>query len=518
MRSHRATGTVVLSILIGAPAPAQSAPPLAKPPTALAVPATYSAAGANAAAIQATVNQYRSDLGALNPNTSGSFGAGRREINWDGVPDNRAASNTLPADFFNMLSPRGVVFSTPGSGLQASANAVNPTNTPVRFGNLNATYSSIFQTFSAQRLFAPLGSNILDVAFFIPGTARPATVSGFGAVFTDIDTAGATTIEYFDRSNQSLGKFTPLAADGGLTFFGVLFTGGERAARVRITGGNAALGPDDGVGKDVVALDDFIYTEPQNPVTIYAIAAANSLLRFNSAAPGTIAGAVAVTGLQAGETILGIDFRPATAQLYAVGSTSRLYTIDTTTGAAVQVGSGPFSPPLSGTEFGFDFNPVVDRIRVVSDADQNLRLSPATGAIAATDTALSYASGDPNFGQNPTVVGAAYTNNTAGVTTTVLYDIDSNLDLLLRQNPPNNGTLNTIGPLGVDTSNFVGLDISVGGMTFAALTVGGVPGLYTINLATGTASHVGTIGTGATLIRDIAMVPTLTVYIPLVRK
>src|SRR4029453_12592543 len=128
-----------------------------------------------------------------------------------------------------------------------------------------------------------------------------------------------------------------------------------------------------------------------------------------SSTPGTIFGALGITGLQAGETVLGIDFRPATGGLYALGSTSRLYTINPTTGAATQVGAaGAFT--LSGTAFGFDFNPVVDRIGVVSDADQNLRLIPDTGAlVGVADTPLAYATGDPNFGLNPNVVGAAYT-------------------------------------------------------------------------------------------------------------
>src|SRR5262245_31375538 len=119
--------------------------------------------------------------------------------------------------------------------------------------------------------------------------------------------------------------------------------------------------------------------------------------------------------------MLAIDFRPATGQLFGLGSTSRLYTINSTTGVATVVNTaimpGPFNPPLSGSDFGTDFNPTVDRFRVVTDADQNLRLSPVTGAVVGVDTALSYASGDLNFGANPNVVGSAYTNSVAGATT-----------------------------------------------------------------------------------------------------
>ncbi len=118
---------------------------------------------------------------------------------------------------------------------------------------------------------------------------------------------------------------------------------------------------------------------------------------------------------------------------------------------------GPFAPPLTGTVFGFDFNPVVDRMRVVSDAEQNLRLNPNTGGVAGVDTNLAYAPGDLHAGANPTVTASAYTNNIVGAGVTTLYGIDVGLDVLIRQNPPNGGTLNTVGPLGVDAADSNGL-------------------------------------------------------------
>ena len=226
---------------------------------------TFSASGSNAASIQATVDAYRTALGTLNANVAGSFASGRREINWDGVPDALAAPNNLPANFFNVNSPRGVVFSTPGTGFQVSANAGVA---PVRFDNINATYSSTFITFSAQRLFTALGSNVLDVNFFVPGSTTPATTSGFGAVFTDVDLASTTSIQFFDAVGNVLGTFFVPAANNGLSFLGVLFNAGERIGRVRITSGNAALGPNENLpGTDVVVMDDFIYAEPQGAVT-----------------------------------------------------------------------------------------------------------------------------------------------------------------------------------------------------------------------------------------------------------
>ena len=165
------------------------------------------AAGPNAAAIQSAVDAYRTELGTLNPNPvpAVSFPSGRREINWDGVPDAFSAPNLLPADFFNVNSPRGVVFSTHGSGFQVSANAGVA---PIEFNNINPTYSGLFTTFSPQRLFTALKSKFVDVRFFVPGSSTPATTSGFGSVFTDVDRGRRTQIRYFDERNRPLGSST----------------------------------------------------------------------------------------------------------------------------------------------------------------------------------------------------------------------------------------------------------------------------------------------------------------------
>jgi len=231
------------------------------------VPPSYAvsvqqASGANAADIQSAVDAFRTDLGgSLNPNVAGSLLSGRREINWDGVPDNLSAPNNLPGNFFNVNSPRGVILSTPGSGLEVSANAVNPTNTPVRFGDINAQFPPKFTVFSPQRLFSALGSNIVDVSFVVPGSNTQAAVNGFGSVSTDVDLLNTTSIQYFNVSNTSLGTFFVPTAPQGLSFLGVSgFADG--VARVRITNGN---GPLTGAaqGFENVVMDDFIYGEPQ---------------------------------------------------------------------------------------------------------------------------------------------------------------------------------------------------------------------------------------------------------------
>ena len=235
-----------------------------------AVPVIRAASGSAPADITSAIDQFRADLGGANNGANAPAEGGRREINWDGVPDSFSAPNALPPDFFNKNSPRGAVFSTPGSGFQTSADNDNPTNTPVRFGNIDPSYTDTFAVFSPQRLFTAVGSTVTDVHFFVPGTNMPATVSGFGSIFTDVDTA-STRIEYFNAQGRSLGRFrVPPSRSGGLSFLGVSFRdlgGGEatRIARVRITSGKAPLkaGVRDSSRRDLVVMDDFIYGEPR---------------------------------------------------------------------------------------------------------------------------------------------------------------------------------------------------------------------------------------------------------------
>ena len=222
------------------------------------------------ATLLAARDAFRIDIGGgTTAGANGSFGGLRREINWDGVPATQSAPNLLLANFFNTTSPRGVVFSTAGTGFEVSgattdAGAGQPA--AQNFGNINVTYTATFGQFSAQRLFTAIGSNVTDVTFFIPGTATTATVTGFGSIFTDVDTAGTTKIQYFDQSNASLGTFNVPTATGsaGISFLGVSFTGGVKVSRVQITSGNAALGAavNDGGATDLVVMDDFIYSEP----------------------------------------------------------------------------------------------------------------------------------------------------------------------------------------------------------------------------------------------------------------
>ncbi len=277
-----------------------------------------------------------------------------------------------------------------------------------------------------------------------------------------------------------------ISATTGVAFIADVVGGQARLYTVDLTTGAATPAGTIGDGTlDVTGL-----AVMSRAVRLWGLTDANALISFGSGAPGVSSTPVPVTGLQAGESLLGIDVRPATGALYGLGSTGRIYVVDRVTGLAAAVSATPFGT-LSGSAFGFDFNPTVDRIRLVSNTGQNLRLHPDTGALAATDGTLT---------PSGAVTGAAYTNNRAGAVTTTLYDIDTTSDQLLIQNPPNAGVLTVVGSLGVDATDVNGFDISAtDGTAFAALTVGGTPQLYTITLASGAARPVGAIGGGVAL-------------------
>src|SRR5262249_45267862 len=245
---------------------------------------------------------------------------------------------------------------------------------------------------------------------------------------------------------------------------------------------------------------------------VVALAANNQLLQFSASAPNAIISATTVRGLNAGDSLVGIDFRPANGQLYALavnGALGRLYTINPLTGAANAVGAG-FTMPQSagmsaGKDYGFDFNPTVDRIRVVADSRDNFRLHPDTGAVAGADLGLS---------EGAVVTGVAYDRTFAGSKVTTLYAIDPNADQLVTIGgidsapSPNGGVVRKVGPLGVNASNEVGFDISVGpeGVAFALLTVNNQTGLYSIYLPTGLATLVRTLNVKTPIV-DIAVAP-----------
>jgi hypothetical protein len=257
-------------------------------------------------------------------------------------------------------------------------------------------------------------------------------------------------------------------------------------------------------------------TDPSFDGTVFALTTNNHLLNFNPRTPGLINSVRFISGLNTGESIIAIDFQPATGQLFGVSSASRLYLINPSNGRAFPAGAG-FSPALSGTIAGIDFNPMVDRLRVVCETGQNLRLNPANGAVAGVDTNLSFAADDLNAGGGPSVTSLAFTNNLMGLDSTTLYGIDTARDVLVMQGSaggapvsPNTGQLTTIGPLGLNARELAGFDIASGtNAAYAALTPQGeaVTQFYSVNLATGAVTHIGPIGAmvGNPLICDIAI-------------
>ncbi|HXG66219.1 MAG TPA: hypothetical protein VNO70_14045 [Blastocatellia bacterium] len=241
------------------------------PPATLLQPAVFQAAGPTAGSIQCSVDAFRAALGdPNNGNAPGPLPGGRREINWDG--GGSAATAIAPTPFAGFLITRGALFTTPGTGFVQAP----PSGLATTFSN--PTYATIFQPFSPLRLFTPIGSNVTEVHFFVPGGGNiAATTTGFGAVFTDVDqpdgsgpgkkrgNRGASTlIEYFGADGQLLfSSFVPASpGDGSFSFFGIVFSD-ALIARVRITSGDVAPGPDDEGRLDIVVMDDFLYGEPQ---------------------------------------------------------------------------------------------------------------------------------------------------------------------------------------------------------------------------------------------------------------
>jgi hypothetical protein len=252
MRKLRIGGLAAALLALGAGAQAATAAPVVR-----------QAAGATAADIQVAVDQFGNDLGALNGGGPPAP-SGRRQIVWDGVPAERQSPAFMPENQFRNV---GALFSTPTLGAAFQVSGV------ADFANLNPTYATDFEAFSAPRVFAPIGSTITDTTFVVPGSTTPAQTSGFGVVFSDVDLAGSASLEFFDASGGSLGSFpVPPAGNSNATFsfLGVSFNAGERIGRVRITSGAAPVlataSPNDitqAGPADLVVMDNFIFGEPQ---------------------------------------------------------------------------------------------------------------------------------------------------------------------------------------------------------------------------------------------------------------
>lgn len=210
--------------------------------------------------ITGAIAEFRTVLGdPVNGGAAGSQPAGRREIGWDGVPADLTNNELFPGDFFNTRAPRGIVFTTPGTGFRISDNNV---------ADLDPSFGQEFAFFSPRKTFLAAGSNVMDADFRVPAGSDPASVRGFGVVFADVDRPNSATLEFFGREG-SLGRFeAPVRSSAGaLSFLGVAFDG-KIVTRVRITSGRAAVaagGRDISAGgaSDLVIMDDFLFDEPQ---------------------------------------------------------------------------------------------------------------------------------------------------------------------------------------------------------------------------------------------------------------
>lgn len=248
--------------------------------------------------------------------------------------------------------------------------------------------------------------------------------------------------------------------------------------------------------------------DPSLSATVHAVTVDAELITFKANRPDRIVRRTALTGLSRGEALVGIDFRVARGELYAFSDRGRLYRVDTATGTLT-----PFvqdkSVALPYGAVGFDFNPAADRIRVVTLAGTNLRLHPDTGALAATDPNVHYAPTDAAHGQAPRLGGAAYTYNKKDEKLTTNYAIDLARGTLVTQGSvegmtptvsPNTGTLFTVGPLGTGPLDNVAFDIAdIDNTALAAIPRAGRTSLHVLDLNTGRARNVGTIGTGRAL-------------------
>ena len=251
-----------------------------------------------------------------------------------------------------------------------------------------------------------------------------------------------------------------------------------------------------------------------------ALTASNRLISFARTAPQVVTStSPVITGLQPDETLLGMDYRPADGLLYAVGSSGAVYQLDPLTGVAsgrialTSAAAGNAPIVLSGTGFGVDFNPQSDRLRVISNTGQNLRINlVSTLGNTSVDTPVPAAA---------MVSGSAYTNSFSGTSITRLYNLNLTANTLDEQGTqntttgttqPNDGTQTTIAPLGVAPTAVNGFDIdALNNVGYAAMTVGGSTSLYTINLSpaagTNAATVIATIGNGSEGIRGVALAP-----------
>ena len=391
-----------------------------------------------------------------------------------------AVNGTFAGVDFNPVPDRLRVVTNAGQNLRINVEsgattvdgAINPAGTPLG----GAAYINSVAGATTTSLYV---INATTGALNLQSPPNDGTVVAVGSLGVSLDAGGAIGFDVRSSGGQDT-AFATLRVGGNTGLYRVDLASGA-ATLVGVVG--AAGSSPVLIGMAAVAAPVLVPPPPQ--ATALALTSDNRLLRFAVNNPGVIQATLPVSGLDAGDSLVGIDVRPATGVLFGLGASGRLYTINTQTGAATP--GALVSVALGGGAYGIDFNPVPDRLRVISSAGQNLRINVATGA-AVVDGVISPSSAKPT--------AVAYINSVAGTASTALFVIEPDADVLNLQNPPNDGVQVAIGSLGLAIEGDAGFDIVFFGRNntgIAALRSGGVTGLYQIDLSSGAAVSIGAI-------------------------
>lgn len=460
-----------------------------------------------------TLNRTSGALTAVGAALTLNLGTSTARIGFDFNPTvDRIRVTGNNATNFRLNPNNGALAATDGNLAYAASDA-NAGQTPgigsVAYGNsfIGATNTVLYDVDEANSRYTtqnPPNDGTLN-------SRTALTVNTASALATDLDI-------YFNPSTRTNNAYLTIATGTDATPTTQLYTlNFITGADMTVVG---AVGPTGTLVTDIAFAIDRPATLPALTGQLaYALAGTN-LLTFDTSNPTFIRTSTGITGVDAAQTLVGMDIRPLTNSLYALGynataQTYQLYSLNSMTGVATAVNATPIARALGMGKVSFDFNPTVDRIRVMSSNQANFRLNPLDGTVAATDGTLAYAAGDANAAATPNIGAAAYTNSVAGsnAATTMLYDYDVSLNILVRQDPPNNGTLNTVGASGITantTTPNVDMDIysSAAGTNVAYLVANtgtnANTSLYTVDLMSGAATLVGAIGNGIAA-RDIAI-------------
>jgi hypothetical protein len=458
-----------------------------------------------------TINPTTGAATAIGAALSLNLGATTSRIGFDFNPTvDRIRVTSAAGTNFRLNPVNGALAATDGT-LAYAASDINASQTP---GVGSSAYTNSYIGATSTTLYNLDETNSRLVTQSPPNNGTLNTVGDLGIATNGASQASDFDIYFNPTTGANLAYMTTAISTSPTAATSTLYT-------VNLTTGAATAVGALGTGP-LVAITDitFAITRPTLPAItgqlVYALGGTN-LLTFDSANPSLIRAAVGITGVDAAQTLVGLDIRPATNSLYALGynataQTATVYTINAATGVARAINATPVALALGTGSIGFDFNPTVDRIRVVGANRANFRLNPNDGTVAATDGQLTYAAGDVNAANTPSVGAVAYTNSVAGATATQLFAYDEARNVLALQNPPNDGTLNTIGTTGLTATvgRDVDMDIFTAGTTNTAYLVAnaaanGNSTFYTLNTTTGATTAMAIIGNGSA-IRDIAVV------------